>query len=352
MTSPDQQDNHREADGDHQPGGHEERTPDRAPVRREQEQPIPRQPAEEAGEGGSDDRGAPQPVSHQEGAAGEAAVANEPGEGSTTAKDPGEDSTAAKDPGEDSTTAKDPGEDPEEAQVRSPEDPRGKPSRKPISTRSQVLIALLCAVLGFGIAIQVRQTQDDEFAALRQDDLVRLLDEVTQRNDDLVDERDQLLRDRSALRSGSDAQRLAAEYQLVHGVLAGTEPVEGPGVVVTVDNAGQASAQTMVHMLEELRNAGAEAVEVSGHRLVASSAFVDGPDGVAVDGNPIGTQMEWRAIGDPDTMSVALNIPGGALTGFRNAGAVVDLEQRDLVQITAIREVEAPEFAMPVESED
>src|SRR5690625_5587353 len=48
--------------------------------------------------------------------------------------------------------------------------------------------------------------------------------------------------------------------------------------------------------------AGAEAVEVSGHRLVASSAFVDGPDGVAVDGNPIGTQMEWRAIGDPDTM--------------------------------------------------
>src|SRR5690625_1751429 len=98
--------------------------------------------------------------------------------------------------------------------------------------------------------------------------------------------------------------------------------------------------------------AGAEAVEVSGHRLVASSAFVDGPEGVAVDGNPIGTQMEWRAIGDPDTMSVALNIPGGALTGFRNAGAVVDLEQRDLVQITAIREVEAPEFAMPVESED
>lgn len=235
--------------------------------------------------------------------------------------------------------------------------PRSAPSeeggtRTPISTRSRVLIAVLCGVLGFGIAIQVRQTQDDEFAALRQDDLVRLLDEVTQRNDDLVAERDQLLRDRSALRSGSDAQQLAAEYQLVHGVLAGTEPVEGPGVVVTVENAGQVSAQTMVHMLEELRNAGAEAVEVSGQRLIASSAFVDTPDGVLVDGQRTDDPMEWRAIGDPDTMAVALNIPGGALTGFRNAGAVVDLEQRDLVQITAIREVFEPEYAAPAETEE
>ena len=221
-----------------------------------------------------------------------------------------------------------------------------------ISTRSQVLIAMMCAVLGFGIVTQVRQTQDDEFAALRQDDLVRLLDEVTQRNDDLVAERDQLLRDRSSLRSGSDAQQLAAEYQLVHGVLAGTEVVEGPGIVVHVDQADDVTAQTMVHMLEELRNAGAEAAEVSGQRLVASSAFVDGVGGVLVDGQLMDDQMEWRAIGDPQTISVALNIPGGALTGFRNAGAVVEVEQRDLVQITAIREVSQPQFAVPVDPEE
>ncbi|MGC0250703.1 DUF881 domain-containing protein [Pseudactinotalea sp. Z1748] len=224
--------------------------------------------------------------------------------------------------------------------------------RKPVALRSQFLIALMCAVLGFGIVVQVRQTQGDEFAALRQDDLVRLLDEVTQRNEDLTAEREQLLRDRSTLRSGSDTQRLAEEYQVVHGVLAGTEPVEGPGVVVTVGGAHEVSAQTMVHMLEELRNAGAEAVEVSGQRLIASSAFVDSEEGVLADGRALGEQMEWRAIGDPQTISVALNIPGGALAGFRNVGAVVEVEQRDLVQITAIREVDAPRYAVPVEAED
>lgn len=224
--------------------------------------------------------------------------------------------------------------------------------RQPISLRSQVLVALMCAVLGFGIVIQVRQTQDDEFAALRQDDLVRLLDEVTQRNESLTAEREQLLRDRGALRSGSDTQRLAEEYQLVHGVLAGTQPVEGPGIVITVRSAGDVRAQTMVHMLEELRNAGAEAMEVSGQRLVTSSAFVDTEDGVLADGEPLPEEMEWRAIGDAQTMAVALNIPGGALAGFRNVGAVVEVEQRDLVQITTIREVQSPRFAIPVEAED
>lgn len=230
------------------------------------------------------------------------------------------------------------------------QDQPGGPRR--MSTRSQILIAILCAVLGFGIVVQVRQTQDDEFTALRQDDLVRLLDEVTQRNDDLIAEREQLLRDRSSLRSGSDAQQLAAEYQLVHGVLAGTEPVEGPGIVVSITQAEEVNAQTMVHMLEELRNAGAEAAEVSGERLVASSAFVDSADGVLVDGQLLPDQMEWRAIGDPETISVALNIPGGALAGFRNAGAVVEVEQRDLVQITAIRDLGEPQFAVPVEPEE
>lgn len=244
-----------------------------------------------------------------------------------------------------------PAPDPQAQPVtKEPSAPEAK--RRPISLRSQVLVALMCAVLGFGIVIQVRQTQGDEFAALRQDDLVRLLDEVTQRNEALTTEREQLLRDRSALRSGTDTQRLAEEYQLVHGVLAGTQPVEGPGIVVTIRNIEQVQAQTMVHMLEELRNAGAEAAEVSGQRLVASSSFVDTDHGVLADGVLLEGQMEWRAIGDPQTMAVALNIPGGALAGFRNADAVVAIEQRDLVQITAIRDVHSPQFAVPVEPED
>ncbi|HLS13333.1 MAG TPA: DUF881 domain-containing protein [Beutenbergiaceae bacterium] len=228
---------------------------------------------------------------------------------------------------------------------------RSKTERTPISLRSQILIGAICVVLGFAIVTQVRQTADDEFATMRQDDLIELLDEVTQRNEDLTDEGADLRRDRNALQSGSDAHRIAEEYQLVLGVLAGTEPVEGPGVVVTIAEGEDVTATVMVHMLEELRNAGAEAVEVSGARLTGSSAFSDTEDGVLADGAPVGGSMEWRAIGNPQTMAVALDIPGGALASFRNVGAVVEVEQRDLVQITSIRQVGEAEYASPREGQ-
>jgi uncharacterized protein YlxW (UPF0749 family) len=231
--------------------------------------------------------------------------------------------------------------------ARTPRDGRGQ------SLRARILIAVMCVLLGVAIVAQVRQTQGDEFSSLRQDDLVRLLDEVTQRNEQLTAEGEELRTQRSSLQSGSNARQFAEDYLTLQSILAGTVPVEGPGVVVEVDDPdGEVSAQTMVHMLEELRNAGAEAVEVSGVRLTATASFTDGPDGVIANGEPLTSPYEWRAIGNPQTLSVALDIPGGALAGFRNAGATVDMVERDLVQITAVVQVAEPEYAVPVEDED
>lgn len=234
-------------------------------------------------------------------------------------------------------------------------DPAARPQRRGRgrSLRAQVLIAVMSVLLGVGIVAQVRQTQDDEFAALRQDDLVRLMDEVTERNEQLTDERTQLRRDLAALSSGSGDRQVAEDYARLQSILAGTVPVEGPGIVITVtDDEAAVDAQRMVHMLEEMRNAGAEAIAVSGYRLTASSAFVDTVDGVEVDGQPIDSPQEWRVIGSPETLAVALDIPGGALASMRTAGATVELVERELVQITAVRDVADPEYAVPTDPED
>ena len=220
------------------------------------------------------------------------------------------------------------------------------------SWRAQLLIGLMSVLLGVGIVAQVRQTQDDEFAALRQDDLVRLMDEVTERNEQLTTERTQLRRDLAALSSGSGDRQVAEDYARLQAILAGTVPVEGSGIVVTVEEGDNpVDAQRMVHMLEEMRNAGAEAIAVSGQRLTASSAFVDTVDGVEVDGYLIDSPQEWRVIGSPETLAVALDIPGGALASMRTAGATVELVERDLVQITAVRDVSDPEYAEATEPE-
>lgn len=223
-------------------------------------------------------------------------------------------------------------------------------------TRSQVLIAVLCAVLGFALVAQIRLTQGDSLASLRQDDLVRLLDEITQRQEQLATERDELVAARDELLTSEDTRRVAEEAArqraVAQGVLAGTLPVEGPGITLRVtDPGGGVQALTLFHVLEELRNAGAEAVELSGQRLTASTWFADasGP-GVVVDDTLLTPPYEWVAIGDPQTLAVALDIPGGALASIRNAGGTGVVTQFESLQVTAVAQPSQLEFATPVPS--
>ena len=217
---------------------------------------------------------------------------------------------------------------------------------------THVVGALLCVALGFAVVAQVSQTQDDVLTGMRQDDLVRLLDDLNQRNAELTDEQEELRQDLAELRSSTSsrqaAQEAAEEQARVQGVLAGTLPVRGPGVVLTIrDPEDGVRAQHLVTILEEMRNAGVEAVELSGQRLTASSWILDGEDGIVVDGVALEQPWTWTAIGDPDVVSVALGIPGGALATVRAAGATVVLREVEDVEITAVRTLDEPEFAEP-----
>lgn len=224
-------------------------------------------------------------------------------------------------------------------------------------SRSHVLIGLLCAALGFALVVQVRQSGQDELASLRQDDLVRLLDEVTQRAEQLDDEVARLQQSRDELASGTGraqaAQELAEERAAAEGILSGRLAAQGPGVEIqVVDSGDRLDASHLFNVLEELRNAGAEAVQVNGVRLVTSSAFVDGPEGIQVDGQRIDSPYRWVAIGDPATMDRALEIPGGALATVRTQGATATTERSDQLTVDATRRLSEPRYATPQEDAD
>ena len=247
----------------------------------------------------------------------------------------------------------DPSAEPSPAPAGATSSPRPAPGSrardKGWGTRSHLLVALLCALLGFAIVVQVRQTRSDEFALLRQDDLVRLLDEITIRNDQLESEQAQLTLDRNDLRSGADAQAVAERNAEVQGILAGTVPVEGPGVELLVREQGRVvPASAWVNLVEELRNAGAEAIEIDGVRVGASTWFSDVDGGVVVDGVALTSPITVLAIGDPQTIDVALQIPGGALATLRTNDALTTLDSRERVEILAVRELTSPQEASPV----
>jgi uncharacterized protein YlxW (UPF0749 family) len=228
---------------------------------------------------------------------------------------------------------------------------------RPRASRSQLLTALLCALLGFAVVVQVRQTQVEGLATLPQSELVRILDQANQRTEELEREAAALEATREELLTGSDQQQAAleaaTEAAAIQGILSGRLPARGPGIeLVIADPDRRVPALTLFNVLEELRNAGAEAVQLNDKRIIASSYFVDTADGVVVDGELVEPPYRWLAIGDPDTLGPALEIPGGALSAVRTSGGSGTSRARPEVEVTATRAVPEPRFATPVPAEE
>ncbi len=226
-------------------------------------------------------------------------------------------------------------------------------------TRTQLLVGGLFCLLGFVAAVQVGANRGGvDLGQTNTTDLVRILDDVNQRESRLQDQLRELeiLRDRLA--SGTDADRVALEETRARiselSILTGVVPVEGPGVVIRlVDPQAAVDATLMLDTIQELRDAGAEAIQIGDQRVVASTWFSappDGAPGVAVDGTVVPAPVEIVAIGDPRTLSAAMRIPGGAVDSLRTLGGDMLITERDQVTISALHPLPSPQYAQPASS--
>ncbi|RBM04924.1 DUF881 domain-containing protein [Streptomyces sp. PT12] len=222
----------------------------------------------------------------------------------------------------------------------------------PRAGRGQLLVALLLFVLGLGLAIQVRAAGSDDTAlrGARREDLVRILSDLEDRTDRLEDEKAGLEDQRTELETSSDqaeeARRQTEERERQLGILAGTVAAQGPGITLRIDDPRSAvEADMLLDVVQELRAAGAEAIQINDVRVVAATALVDDNGGVRVDDLRVGAPFEIRAIGRPQDLEPALNIPGGVVQALESERAEVVVERPETVTIDALRSAEQPDYA-------
>nr|BFD86021.1 DUF881 domain-containing protein [Streptomyces sp. Xyl84] len=222
----------------------------------------------------------------------------------------------------------------------------------PRFTRAQLVVAVLLFGLGFGLAIQVASNSDSGNAlrGARQEDLVRILDELDDRTQRLEDEKQGLDKQRQELENSSDqaeeARRQTVEKERQLGILAGTVAAQGPGITMTIeDTKGTVQADMLLDAIQELRAAGAEAIEVNGVRVVASTYLTDSGKSVDVDGNKISTPFRFKVIGKPQDLEPALNIPGGVVQTLEKEQATVSVERSDKIVVDALRAAKLPDYA-------
>jgi uncharacterized protein YlxW (UPF0749 family) len=224
--------------------------------------------------------------------------------------------------------------------------------REPLAA---ALIGILTLLLGFALAVQVRSTANDQaLAGAREEDLVRILDDLTGREDRL---RVQISEQRSALAqlSGADSQSAEALQEARQraetlGILNGTVAAQGPGLQMTIgDPSGRITAAVLVKVVQELRAAGAETMQVGDVRVGGSTAVTGTPGALQLDGRPLAAPYVFRVIGSPQDMATAMNIPNGVARTVRLRDGTIDVVQSDHIVVDALRVLHPPQYAEPTD---
>ncbi len=220
--------------------------------------------------------------------------------------------------------------------------------------RTQLIVAVLLAAVGFAAAVQIHDKQvENEYAGLREQDLIDILDGLSGTAQRTQREIDELERTRADLLSESRQRQAAIDQAQEQAdaldVLAGTVPVTGPGIRLTITEVdGVVSIGSMLDTIQELRTIGAEAIQLNGKvRVVAQTPFEQGDGGLLVDGTLVTAPYVVDVIGVPDTLAGAVEFGLGPRQQLEEDGAEIEVEKLASLDIESVRELDEPEFSQP-----
>jgi uncharacterized protein YlxW (UPF0749 family) len=244
--------------------------------------------------------------------------------------------------------------------VRTPDDAPGPSGRKRLldalrrPSRRQGVVGVLLAIFGFAFVTQVTSFGvDDTYSGYRQQALIDVLDGLAGTTRRAEDEIARLEEAREDLRNDNSAEQVALEEARRETealqILAGSVPVTGPGIRVTItEDSGQVDIDSMLDTVQEMRTAFAEAMQFNGQvRVVAQTSFEDGPGGIYVDGQLLEPPYVLDVIGDPHTLHGGLTFPEGPIDQLQLDGAEVEVEELDSLDIESTVEPERLEFGEP-----
>ena len=222
--------------------------------------------------------------------------------------------------------------------------------------RGQILAAVILFVVGAAGVMQIKSNAaDDTYASARREDLIQLLDGLSADGRRLESEIAQLEQTRSNLQSGADTQRVARDEARKHfdelSILAGTAAAQGPGIRMRIaDPKAAVDSGVLLDAVEEMRDAGAEVIEVNNTiRIVGSTWFGADDRGLVIDGKPVGRPITFEVIGDPNSLEEAARFRGGIVSEITGPkiGGQVQIERESRLVIESLHTTRENQYARP-----
>ena len=219
--------------------------------------------------------------------------------------------------------------------------------------RSQALVAAVAFILGILVVVQIRsQAGNNTLAAMSSQDLTFLVANLNTRNDQLRGEIATLQSQLGALESGgslgaTSVNEIRAEIDRIRA-WAGLDLVGGRGIEITV--SGPITASAVEDLVNELNNAGAEAIAVEDVRVVPGTVFGGGGGGgLSVDDTALDDPFTIEVIGTPDTLTGSLARAGGIIAQLAatDPDATIDVEEATEMVLPATTRNLVPSHGLP-----
>ncbi len=216
--------------------------------------------------------------------------------------------------------------------------PRRRPARSSGGVIAVCVIALLIALVA---TIQLRSQADVERSLQSADpaSLAFSIDALHRSNDSLSAQITSLNQQVTALHSGGSgaADQALADEAMHLRMLEGLAPVQGPGIVFTLDATGLTSID-LQDAINTLTAGGGEAMEVNSHRIVEGVDVAQSDNGVTVDGALVEAPWTMLVIGDPTRLAETADAMTQQLRGDRRVREAAYRVESNLVIRSVVTE--------------
>ena len=213
-----------------------------------------------------------------------------------------------------------------------------------------LVFGILCLILTFAITVQLRVSSLSESESSQTKITDKLKDEIFRLNDENVklaekfqnttseldDARNQAAQNDS---SSKDTSELIKKYTIV----SGKTDVTGQGIIIKYkpgDNEAKADmVKDLRDIVNEIKNAGAEAIEINNQRIVGTTAIEMVKNKIEINDTEVSENFIIKAIGDSNLMYSGLIRPGGTIENIRESGVGIEINSENTIKINKYNEI-------------
>ena len=203
-----------------------------------------------------------------------------------------------------------------------------------------VTLGLVCFVLTIAIFVQVKTTNTSNSTVAQtmeendlRDQVLRMKEKYDNVYEELGNATKRLEQIRvDATKDDSEAKEKQKELSLNNMLLCQTDGTTNSSDILS---SSLMATDVIVHnsdllqVVNDLKNAGAEAISINGERIVQTSSITCEGIIIKINNKKLGSPYVIKAIGSAATLETSLNIPGGYLERMKDDGVIVDVKKSE-----------------------